>query len=193
MSLPKYRPITKPILGQQLAEALNRIEELEKAISTRSLIAPGGVFGGSSGQATGQQGPLIQTGGASTGSDGKIHVTFSQAYGSAPIVLVGVNNSGTEQFAVAVESITATGFVASVGKIALANTGDVWTDQTSAHNHQPGIYAVNDPGGAGTWPVTGNSADESGHGHHVPVMTHGHGRTLVQGIWVYWLAIPATQ
>jgi len=67
---PKWRPQTRPILGQQLGNMLDRIEELERASASK---AGAGGYGGGAGP--GQIAEKIQAGQATTGVDGKVTVT----------------------------------------------------------------------------------------------------------------------
>lgn len=185
---PKWRPQTRPILGRQLGNMLDRIEELERATASK---AGAGGYGGGAGP--GQIAEKIQAGQATTGVDGKVTVTFPTAFAAAPIVLVSVNNSGLEQFAAGVESISPTQCVISVGKIANQRVaaGERWTGAgeghahslgtfaaaahdhapgtfaAAAHDHAPGAFSVTVPAGtdgsSGTFGVAGVSAQSGPH------------------------------
>ena len=215
----KWRPITPPILGKQLSDALDRIEELERAISSRSGVGGAGGAGGAGGP---EPSPLIQGGEATTGADGRVTVTFPNAFPSTPIVLVSVLNSGTDQLVAAIESISTTQVVISVGKIAQQGTAGLYTGQgeghqhgpgsfaAAAHDHAPGTFAVAVPAGtdgssgtfgvagvsaqSGPHAVSGVSAPESSHRHPAPAdnVLHTHDRTLVSGVGVRWIAMPKT-
>ena len=241
---PKWRPQSRPILGQQLGNMLDRIEELERATASK---AGAGGYGGGAGA-----GPIAektQAGQAATGVDGKVTVTFPAAFAAAPIVLVSVNNSGLDQLVAAVESISPTQCMISVGKIANqgAAAGERWTGPgeghahspgnfaaaahdhapgtfaAAAHDHAPGAFSVTVPSGtdgssgtfgvagvsaqsgphsvsgisalSGPHAVAGVSASESSHRHPFTQsdnVEHSHARTLVSGVLVYWIAMPAT-
>jgi len=229
---PKWRPQTRPILGQRLGNMLDRIEELERATASK---AGAGGYGGGAGA-----GPIvekIQAGQATTRVDAKITVPFSAAFAAAPIVLVSVNNSGLDQLVAAVESLSPTQCVISVGKITNqgAAAGERWTGAgeahahspgtfaAAAHDHAPGTFSVTVPAGtdgtSGTFGVAGVSAQsgphsvsgvsalsgpngvagvsasESSHRHPFTQsdnVEHSHARTLVSGVLVYWIAMPAT-
>lgn len=198
---------------------MDRIEELERAISGRSGVGGAGGAGGAGGP---EPSPLIQGGEATTGADGRVTVTFPNAFPSTPIVLVSALNSGTDQLVAAIESISTTQVVISVGKIANQGQTGLYTGQgeahqhgpgsfaAAAHDHAPGTFAVTVPAGtdgssgtfgvagvsaqSGPHSVSGVSASESSHRHPAPAdnVIHTHGRTLVSDVGVRWIAMPKT-
>lgn len=212
--MAKWRPQTRPIQGFELARIHSRIDELERG---RGRIFSGvGMVGGP------PPGTNIQAGEVATGADGRVTVTFPVAYSAVPVVVVSVLNSGTDQLVAAIESISATQVVISVGKIANQGQAGLYTGQgeahqhgpgsfaAAAHDHAPGTFAVTVPAGtdgssgtfgvagvsaqSGPHAVSGVSASESSHRHPAPAdnVLHTHGRTLVSGVSVRWIAMPKT-
>ena len=217
---PKWRPITRPLLGKTISDVLDRVEELERFASSRSGSA--GYGGGGAAGGPNIVGSVIQSGEAVTGADGRVTVTFPVAYSAAPVAVVSVLNSGTDQLVAAIESISTTQVVISVGKIANQGQAGLYTGQgeahqhgpgsfaAAAHDHAPGTFAVTVPAGtdgssgtfgvagvsaqSGPHAVSGVSASESSHRHPAPAdnVLHTHGRTLVSGVGVRWIAMPKT-
>jgi hypothetical protein len=191
---PQHRNITRPVLGQQLAAAFTRLDELERAISVKA----GGVagLGGSSGRA-----PQIQAGAAQTDANGEISVTFTTPFTDNPAVIVSLvhDNKFDPLMHAVVKSISTTGFVAYVAKINEQGSDPVNTWGSGGHQHGPGSYYVNIPSGdytvqTGAAPVQGNSQWIADHTHSIhDVFKHNHGVVMVQGEWVCWIAVPKTQ
>ena len=182
----KFRPQTRPILGHQLANIFDRIEELEKAAAAR-----GGSGAGGGAPPGARPAPDVQAGQATTGANGKVTVTFPRAYGGAPVVVAVANNSGTDHLVAAIESVSSTQCVISVGKIAGQGQTGLYTGPGEAHQHAPGNYSVTIPAGtdgsSGTFGVAGVSAAESSHRHPAPAdnVQHSHGRTPLSAVLVY--------
>jgi len=190
----KWKNTTPPILGKELARIHNRLDELDIAASRRSggesswglsPHIPGAVAG-------------IQAGVATTGADGKVTVTFPTPFqsGVLPVIVVSCLNIGEDQLVAAVESRSETQCVISVGKIKSQGTAGLYTGMGEAHSHAPGTFSVTVPAGtdgsSGTFGVAGVSASESSHRHPAPAdnVPHSHGRELVSGAMVFWIAMP---
>lgn len=202
-----------------MSDVLDRVEELERFASSRSGSAGYGGGGGGGGPPPGTN---IQAGEAVTDGTGKVTVTFPTPFSAVPVVVVSVINAGSDQLVAAVESISTTQVVISVGKIANQGSTGLYTGQgeshqhgpgsfaAAAHDHAPGTFSVTVPAGtdgssgtfgvagvsaqSGPHSVSGVSAAESSHRHPAPAdnVLHTHGRTLVSGVGVRWIAMPKT-
>jgi len=191
--MAKWRPQTRPIQGFELARIHGRIDEIERG---RGRIMSGvGMVGGPPPGG----GALVQAGQVTTDAGtGKATVTFPTAYPAAPNVTVSPLNSGADMIIAEVESISPTQFVVSTARIALQGTAGLYTGPGEAHDHAPGTFAVTIPAGtdgsSGTFGVAGVSDPESSHRHPAPAdnVPHRHGKELVGGVLVYWIACPTT-
>lgn len=149
--MTKWRPITRPLLGKTISDVFDRIEELERFASSRSGSA--GYGGGGAAGGANIIGTALQAGEAVTGGGGSVTVTFPVAYPATPVVVVSVLNSGSDQLVAAIESISTTQVVISVGKIADQGSSGLYTGAgeahrhafsgvTTDHTHGPGTYAA---------------------------------------------------
>jgi hypothetical protein len=132
--MTKWRNTTPPVPGRVLQQFAEQIDELYRAISARGGLGIGGGFGGSTGAA---RVPQMEHGQGTTDGTGKVTVTFPQAFGSTPDVFVSVNNTGTDQLVAAVESVSTTTLVVSVGKIASQGTAGLSTGAGPSQPHRP--------------------------------------------------------
>jgi hypothetical protein len=215
--MAKWRPQTRPIQGYELARIHNRIDEIGRG---RGRILSGlGMMGGppSGPSALVQAGQVTTDPGT-----GKATVTFKTAYPAAPNVVATVLNSGGDLIVCEIEAISPTQFTVSSARIALQGSTGLYTGQgeahahspgtlqAPAHDHAPGTFNVQIPAGtdgsAGTFGVAGVSASsgpfsiagatasESSHRHPAPAdnVEHRHGKELIGGVLVYWVACPTT-
>jgi hypothetical protein len=191
--MAKWRPQTRPIQGYELARIHNRIDEIERGRG-RILSGIGMVGGPPPGL-----GALVQAGQVTTDpGTGKATMTFKTAYPAAPNVVATVLNSGADLIVCEVEAISPTQFTVSTARIALQGSTGLYTGPGEAHQHGPGTFSVTIPpgtnGSAGTVGVAGVSAAESSHRHPAPAdnVEHRHGKELIGGVLVYWIACPTT-
>lgn len=197
---PQFRNQTTPAPGQVLQQLQEQIDEIFRALSSRGLLGlGGGGFGGTGGGGINPQ--RIQHGNAATdGGTGKVTITFSPAFPSAPDVVVAVGNSGTDLIIAEVESVSATQVVLSTSHVAQQGTAGLSTGPGTAHAHSPGTFVATPPAGATpvtstsaqpAEPVSGVSANESSHTHPAPAdnVPHNHGKSYVGGVTVYWIAM----
>jgi len=215
--MAKWRPQTRPIQGYELARIHNRIDEIERG---RGRILSGlGMMGGppSGPSALVQAGQVTTDPGT-----GKATVTFKTAYPASPNVVATVLNSGADLIVCEIEAISPTQFTASTARIALQGSTGLMTGAGEAHQHGPGTFAaaahdhapgtfkVTVPAGtdgssgdfgvagvsasSGPHSVAGVSAAESSHRHPAPAdnVQHRHGKELIGGVLVYWIACPTT-
>jgi hypothetical protein len=204
--MAKFRPQTPPILGQQLSEIQNRLDELERQ---RSLGVGGA---GGSGGPLGSSKPPYQAGSAITGSDGKITVIFVTAFADVPIVTATAGGDGSDHLECQVVSVSKTQVVIIVTGIPVAS-GTVKTGiQDASHTHNvPGQNTQTSGAHVHTIPTDGNTlqvqTDSAGaHVHGISTIAtdgqsadHKHEITQVPkptartGITVYWKAVLKTQ
>jgi hypothetical protein len=204
--MPKWRPITPPVLGNQLAQTLNRIEQLERA-RTRGGAGGGGGVGGIGGP-TGSQ---IQGGAAGpTNVNGEATITFNPAFSALPTILATAGGDGTDMLLCQVKTLSATQAVIVVTGIPVAvapvktgvqdaihthNVPGQNTQSSGGHDHTIGTGATEThPGvtgssgvhlhGISTIATDGQSAD---HRHEITQVPKP---TARQGVTVYWIATP---
>lgn len=154
--------------------------------------------------------PQVQGGQVTTGADGKATIVFNPAFTIPPALALTVINSGLDQLVPAVESLTNTQAVISVGKIAQTGVDNPMTLAGEPHAHAPGTLQVpshyhdistgavtSHPGYTSTVGpvyVTGTTATESIHRHpYSDIPRHGHVRELLSGVTVLWMAVEKTQ
>jgi hypothetical protein len=215
--MAKWRPQTRPIQGYELARIHARIDEIERGRG-RIFSGIGMVGGPPPGPGALVQAGQITT----DPGTGKATVTFKTAYPAAPNVVATVLNSGSDLIVCEIEAISPTQFTVSTARIALQGSTGLYTGQgeahahspgtlqAPAHDHAPGTFNVQIPAGtdgsAGTFGVAGVSApsgpfgisgataNEGSHRHPAPAdnVQHRHGKELVGGVLVYWIACPTT-
>jgi len=215
--MAKWRPQTRPIQGFELARIHARIDEIERGRG-RIMSGIGMVGGPPSGGGTLVQAGQVTT----DAGTGKATVTFKTAYPAAPNVVATVNNSGGDLIVCEIESISLTEFTVSTARIALEGSTGLYTGpgeahahspgtlQAPAHDHAPGTFNVQIPAGtdgsagtfgaagvsasSGPFSISGVTASESSHRHPAPAdnVEHRHGKELIGGVLVYWIACPTT-
>ena len=215
--MAKWRPQTRPIQGFELARIHSRIDELERGRG-RIFSGVGMVGGPPSGQGALVQAGQVTTDPAT----GRATVTFPTAYPGAPNVMVSPLNTGADMIIAQIEAVSPTQFTVSTARIALQGSTGLYTGPGEAHQHGPGTFAaaahdhapgtfkVTVPAGtdgssgdfgvagvsasSGPHSVAGVSAAESSHRHPAPAdnVEHRHGKELIGGVFVYWIACPTT-
>ena len=204
--MAKWRPITPPILGSQVAQMMNRLDQLERA-RTRG---GGGGAGGVGGIAP-PGGSQIQGGAAGpTNANGEATITFNPAFSALPTIVAIAGGDGTDMLECQVKTLSATQAVIVVVGIPVATAPVKTGVQDTIHTHNvPGQNTQESGGhdhpiGTGTTETHPGVTGSSGvHIHGISTIAtdgqsadHRHEITQVpkpaprQGVTVYWIATP---
>jgi len=137
----KYRPLTPPILGQQISRIEDRLDENERNRTGRS----GAPFaaGGSPGFVRTPEN--IQSGKGTTDVNGELAVTFATAYDSADNISVVATplNTGTDLIVCSIKTLSTTGVTITAEKIKSAGTTpQAQTGPGTPHSHAPGTFTA---------------------------------------------------